>query len=495
MAARAPALVHRVTGRLDRLIGGPARRKVVVTLACVLALDSADTGTVSANATQLQSGLHIGKADIGLLLAVSSLVGAVATLPSGALVDARRRTRLLTIAVALWGVATLISGLATGFVFLVVARIGLGIVVAVAGPAIASLVGDFFPKQDRGRIYGYVLAGELIGAGFGFMVSGQLAVLSWRAPFFALVVPTAGVCWLISRLPEPARGGASRMPAGADRIRSAEDIESGRCEPFAQDDEAPDEEDRSTARSAVQEQDISPRDAAVLRGDPAHLSLWQAVRYVLRVRTNVVLIVASALSYFFFSGVRGFAVEFAKSHYDIGQSAATSLTLVLGIGGLGGMLVGGRLADRLLRKGRLSARLEVPGVAVALSGLIFVPALLVTHVAIATVLLTAASVFLGMCYPPLDAARLDIIHPQLWGRAEAVRTVLRSGGDAAAPLLFGVLAQSVFSGTKGLQYTFLIMLVSLFAASVITLLIGRRSYPSDVAAAAESLRRTQRAER
>ena len=26
---------------------------------------------------------------------------------------------------------------------------------------------------------------------------------------------------------------------------------------------------------------------------------------------------------------------------------------------------------------------------------------------------------------PLDAARLDIIHPALWGRAEGVRTVLR----------------------------------------------------------------------
>ena len=40
----------------------------------------------------------------------------------------------------------------------------------------------------RGRIYGYILAGELLGAGFGFGVAGGLAALSWRASFLALSV-------------------------------------------------------------------------------------------------------------------------------------------------------------------------------------------------------------------------------------------------------------------------------------------------------------------
>jgi MFS family permease len=491
MVIRPAAIGHRATAHLDRLIGGPARRRVVVAFACVLALDSADTGTVSANATQLQSALHIGKADIGLLLAVGSAVGALATIPAGMLVDARQRVRLLRIAVLCWGAATVVSGFAPNFLFLVLARVGLGVVVAIAGPAVASLIGDYFPGQDRGRVYGYVLAGELIGSGFGFMISGQFAVLSWRAPFFALAAPTAGVWWLIRRVPEPARGGGSRLPSGARRIRSGADIEQGRAEPFAADEREPvidaQRRERQSVRGAVQQQQIPPRERAVLRADPSSMTLGQAVRYVLSVRTNVVLIVASALSYFFFSGVRGFAVEFAKSQYHVGQSAATSLTLVLGLGALGGMLAGGRLADRMLARGRLAARIEVPGLAVLASGVLFAPALLVTNVIAATALLTAAAACLGACYPPLDAARLDIIHPRLWGRAESVRTVLRSGGDAAAPLLFGVLAQAVFPGPSGLQDTFLIMLVTLFAGAVLTLVFGRREYPRDVAAAHASI--------
>src|SRR5579875_2752277 len=205
------SLVGRTRERLDRLVGGPARRRVIAVFAAVLALDSADKATIGANATQLKAGLGIDNTDIGLLIAVSSLVGALATLPAGVLVDRTNRTRLLALAIATWAVAMILSGLATSFLFLLMTRLALGAVTAVSAPAIASMIGDYFPGSERGRIWGYVLSGELIGAGFGFLIAGQFASLSWRAPFFVLVPPTALVWWLVHRLPEPERGGASRL--------------------------------------------------------------------------------------------------------------------------------------------------------------------------------------------------------------------------------------------------------------------------------------------
>lgn len=493
MTATVGSLGRRATGRLDRLLGGGARRHVVVVLACVLALDSADKATVGASATQLQAGLGIDKTDIGLLLAVSGIIGALAAVPFGMLVDRSRRTRLLALAVACWAVAMALSGAATGFGFLLGARILLGVVTAVAAPATASLVGDYFPQRERAKIYGYVLSGALIGAGFGFLVAGEFANLTWRAPFFVLVAPTVGVLWLVRRLPEPARGGPSRMPAGAPEIRGADRIESGGCEPYpAPERRGGDKAGGGLAQEVARRQDIEPDPRTVLHRDPTHLPLREAVRFVLRVRTNVVLIVASALGYFFFSGLRGFAVEFAKERYGISQSVATSLTIAVGVGALAGVLLGGRLADRLLRRGRLAGRVEVPGVSVLLSAVLFVPALITTNVAIAVPLITLAALFLGASNPPLDAARLDIMHPRLWGRAEAVRSVLRNSADALAPLLFGFLAGGVFGGTKGtgLEYTFLLGLITLVAASVITLAVGRRTYPVDVATAARSLELT-----
>lgn len=145
--------VRAVRGLLERTVGGPARRRVVIVLALILALDSADKATLGVNATQLQQALHINTAQFGLLLTINSAVGAAATIPAGALVDRVDRTRLLALGVATWGAAMLASGLATGYVFLLCARVGLGAVMAVSGPAVASLVGDYFPEGERGRMY------------------------------------------------------------------------------------------------------------------------------------------------------------------------------------------------------------------------------------------------------------------------------------------------------------------------------------------------------
>ncbi|HXW31676.1 MAG TPA: hypothetical protein VEJ21_01190, partial [Acidimicrobiales bacterium] len=41
-------------GRLTEQLGGPARRRVIVILACVLGLQAADIGTIAALAFQLE---------------------------------------------------------------------------------------------------------------------------------------------------------------------------------------------------------------------------------------------------------------------------------------------------------------------------------------------------------------------------------------------------------------------------------------------------------
>jgi hypothetical protein len=86
--------------------------------------------------------------------------------------------------------------------------------------------------------------------------------------------------------------------------------------------------------------------------------------------------------------------------------------------------------------------------------------------------------------PPIDAARLDIVPPLLWGRAEGIRTALRTAAQSLAPVTFGVLSERVFGGGRiGLQWTFGILLV-VMAASGIILLRALRTYPQDVATAA-----------
>jgi MFS family permease len=472
-AALGSAAASAFARRLTVALGGEERTRVIVVLAAILGLSGADAATVGASASELRHSLHISNTDIGLLVAVSSLVGAVATLPFGVLADRVRRTRVLGGTIVLWGAAMLWSATATNFTELLWTRLFLGAVTASAGPMVASLVGDWFGSWERGRIYGVILAGEYLGAGVGFAVTGNISALSWRAAFVILALPAFALAAVVWRLREPERGGKGVLAS-----------EHGPPPEATEEDAGPQETDaQRLARERGVEVDpelvVDPREAR-------RMSLPRATRYVLRVRTNVVLIAASACGYYFLAGLQTFGLEFSKDQYGINQALASSLLLVVGAGALAGVLFGGAVGDWLLKRGHLNSRVLTPAVAAVLTTILFVPAIFTRDAVTAVPYLTAAAFFLGAQNPPLDAARLDIMPPLLWGRAEAVRTLLRSLAVALAPVLFGAVSDHIFGGGRtGLQWTFAVMILPL-GASAWLLFKGLRTYPADVAAAAAS---------
>src|ERR1700750_3293758 len=115
---------------LTSALGGADRTRVILLLAAVLALSSADTATVGAAATSLRPALHIDNTDIGLLVSVTSLVAAAASLPFGVLADRVRRTWTLAAAIVLWGAAMIWSAVVPTFGDLLLARLFLGGVTA-----------------------------------------------------------------------------------------------------------------------------------------------------------------------------------------------------------------------------------------------------------------------------------------------------------------------------------------------------------------------------
>jgi predicted MFS family arabinose efflux permease len=482
-------------------LGGPARSRVVIVLAAVLGLDGADKGTVSSTAGNLERAFGIGNTEIGLLVTASTLVGAIFTLPVGALTDRVNRTRLLSASILIWAVAMFFSGAAQSYVWLILSRIALGAVTATAGPTVASLTGDYFPAKDRARMYGFILAGELVGTGVGFAVSGYItAHVGWRYAFWWLIVPSALLGYVVWRLAEPARGGQSRIQPGQREIPDAKQVHEQ--DPARQREEAEQALKGTREGAGAQiERQYAPYGDQVLTEDPGRKSLWWAVRYVLRVRTDVVIIVVSALGYFYFSGLRTFAIIFAQDHYGISKTLASSLVIVIGAGGLVGVYAGGRATDMLAKRGVVNARVIVPMIVLLSISLFAGPAFWTTMLWVAIPLLVVAAGLLGAGNPPQDAARLDVIHPHLWGRSEGVRTALRSLLEAAAPVTFGLVSQHLFGGhqgfgattakggNQGLSLTFLLFLVVLIAAGLIVT-IALRTYPHDVATANASVRNT-----
>ena len=325
------------------------RLRVILLLAGVLALQSADIGSIGALAGQLEKAFGLGNTQLGLLITVTALVGAAVALPAGQLADRANRVRVLSWAVALWSLGMVASGLAPDYAMLLLARVALGVLAAVCGPMVASLTGDLFPAQDRSRVYGMILTGELLGTGVGLVIAAELgAVAGWHAPFFVLAVPSIVLAVLLWRLlPEPARGGQSWLYPGAEEIKPAEEA-NGQEPPTAgqtaqslgMDEPAPalGSDVRQGARAR---QDVHADSKLVLRQDPSCLSPRAAVAYILRIRSNLVLIAASVLGYFFLAGLQAFAVLFAEDHFGISQALVSLVLIVVGAGWTGGDVVRG----------------------------------------------------------------------------------------------------------------------------------------------------------
>ncbi len=472
----------------------------MVLLAAVLGLQSADAASIGSLAAPIEVAFHIGNVDLGLLATASTVVAVVTCLPFGVLVDRYNRTKLLQVMAVIWGVSTVTSGASSSFGMLLGVRVFQGGLTAIVGPALASLAGDLFPSDERGRLWGYVLTGELGGAGVGILVTGVVSgIADWRVALSLLGLPAFVLAGALHRwLPEPARGGQARLGRGATAIRTAGAAGASRRIPERIVLEEPSRIELQAERLGAR-----PYPRTVVEGD-GELDLWSAVRYVLRIRSNDALILASGIGYFFVQGLETFMELFLRHRYGVGQSAASLLFLVIASGALLGVVVSGQVADRLVAGGRATGRIVVGAVTFAATTVVFAPAVLAHSLVFATVALALAAVLLGAVNPPVDMARLDVVPSFLWGRAEAIRTTLRQGLQGFAPLLFG-LVSTAFGGRpgglgsgvdtaaaaapsatgRGLGTTFAIFSVAMLLAGAV-LWASRRSYLRDVVAARRS---------
>jgi MFS family permease len=440
---------HSLTEAIDDMVGGPARRRVIILFGSILGLQAADTAAVGALAVPLEKAFHLDNTDIGLLVTVTTLVGCAATLPFGSVADRYNRTRMLQIVVTLWAVATVASALSVSFGMLLVTRLALGGVIAAAGPALASLFGDLVPGDERSSLWSYVLTGELIGAGLGILVAGGLSgVLGWRLAMGILGLPAAVLAWAIRRwLPEPARGGQAYLHVGDEVIVTEAEADDTAGEP---DEERVDLAGPSELEHRAEAAGVEP-DPGLVLSDELDLTLWQATVYVLRIRTNVALIIASGLGYFFIAGLETFSELYFRERYGVGQELATLLFLIVAVGAVIGVLLSGRLTDGLIARGHITARIMVGSVAYLATAVVFVPGALSHTLALSMPIFLLAAVGIGSANPPVDAARLDIVPSRLWGRAEAVRTALRQVLQGLAPLIFGLVSEAFGGGQAGLS--------------------------------------------
>jgi MFS family permease len=196
-------------------------------LAVINLLSYLDRFIVAALSQSLKEA-HLGLTDANLgslmsgFLVVYTLVAPI----FGSLGDRRSRPRLIALGVGIWSFATALSGFAVNYVTLLLARASVGVGEAAYVTIAPSLLSDYFPIRQRGRVMAVFFCAIPVGSALGYVVGGLVDKhWGWRNAFFVAGIPgliLAASCLFLRDPPRGAQDGekpAAGKPASGLNIR------------------------------------------------------------------------------------------------------------------------------------------------------------------------------------------------------------------------------------------------------------------------------------
>jgi len=405
-------------------------------LGLVLMIDQLDQNIVRGVVTPLKQDLGIGDLAIGALLTSYAIVNGIITVPAGYLADRWNRTRTIGHTVVGWSGITALTAAAPNFPTLLGIRSALGFGQAITEPSAASLVGDFYPATQRGLAFSVQQCLLFAGFGLGVALGGVVgATLGWRAAF--LIVGTPGIVIAVAayRLREPIRGAGDRMHLGLD----AEEADASR-----------EEEHRLFAEGVP----TFVRDLVTgLRADARTILGIPTMRYA--------LVGVSALL-FTITAVGAALPQFYERNLHVGKGTAEAWTGVLVVvGGIPGVLLGGRFADRYMTRVR-GARVAIPAYCLLVGSTLFVISYLWLPFAAAFPLELVGFFITTMAIPALRAGLTDAVPANLRGAGFGFFNLASILFGGTAPLAVFGLAQA----TADLRTAFLAVLPPVFVGAL-----------------------------
>jgi MFS family permease len=189
------------------------RTFVLILLTIVYGFNFIDRQIVGILAPFIQEDLSLTNTELGLLIGLAfAIFYTTVAIPIAWLADRYNRVNILSIALATWSGFTALTGLATNFVQIGLARMGVGIGEAGGSPPSHSIISDMYPKEERASALGVYAMGIPIGVMAAYFVTAALIGASsdevnWREIFVFLGVSgilLAIIVKLVIR--EPVRG-------------------------------------------------------------------------------------------------------------------------------------------------------------------------------------------------------------------------------------------------------------------------------------------------
>jgi len=367
-------------------------------LLLVYILNFLDRQIVNILAEPIKGELGLSDTQLGLLAGPAFAVFyAVLGIPIARYADNAKTNRvwLISICLAIWSAMTAICGVAQNFVQLALARIGVGVGEAGCTPAAHSLIADSVPPEKRSSAIAFFGLGIPIGGLLGLIIGGVVNdQYGWRIALMLVGTPGILLAFLLPLLIRDPR----------------------RCA---------DSTHFNTADSPVK----------------AKLSIKDAVREVFASKAYLYVFIAASFTAFLSYGKGLWTISFfIRSHGLSTTEAGLAMAVALGISGIIGTWLGGKMADVFGKRDKRHI-LTMPAIGMAIAAPILFAGYWAEDWRIAVALLILPTILNSAYYGPAYGCVQGLVRPE--ARAIAASLVVFGQnliGLGMGPLLFGMLS-------------------------------------------------------
>ncbi|HEX9038134.1 MAG TPA: MFS transporter [Ktedonobacterales bacterium] len=367
----------------------------------------------------VEKALSLNDFQFGLFGSAFLIVYSLVAFPLGYLSDRLSRKVVVASGVAVWSLATLLTGRAVDFTTMFLARSAVGVGEGSYYPSGTPILAAWFPAKRRSSILSWWGASSLVGAGVGFLFGGFFDYPDkWRLAFLICAIPGLFLAVLMFLTRERVRSEGDPSVEGAGAVGFVDTIK--RC--------------------------------------------WA-------IPTFRVILFQHALGFFALASTSYWLVIYLSDTYGVNSGFTANAALSAGrasilaggllvAGGIAGGIYGGTWSNRMRRKhigarvrtGGMGFLLAAPFLVIALGApyaLRLVPAYQalaqgtqVTYgVAIFAIMAFIAAFFLNVYNGPTSAALQDVLPPNLRAAGGGLElTLAHVLGDIYAPALVGLIS-------------------------------------------------------
>ena len=367
-------------------------------LLLVYILNFLDRQIVNILAEPIKGELGLSDTQLGLLAGPAFAVFyAVLGIPIARYADNAKTNRvwLISICLAVWSGMTAICGVAQNFAQLALARIGVGVGEAGCTPAAHSLIADSVPPEKRSSAIAFFGLGIPIGGLLGLIIGGIVNdQYGWRIALMLVGTPGILLAFILPLIIRDPR----------------------RCADSAH---------FNTAGSPVK----------------AKLSIKDAAREVFASKAYLYVFIAASFTAFLSYGKGLWTISFfIRSHGLSTTEAGLAMAVALGISGIIGTWLGGKMADVFGKRDKRHI-LTLPAIGMAIAAPILFAGYWAEDWRIAVALLILPTILNSAYYGPAYGCVQGLVRPE--ARAIAASLVVFGQnliGLGLGPLLFGVLS-------------------------------------------------------